>query len=241
MESKISIDVPPYRRLCKKAYYEPLLLEVLNETSFFLNKSGGGFDSPQSQSNGECDAIGKNGNYNMDFKCLITQHGAEVINETSLQSVEILPGISVTQPSKASLRGQSSVEFQSIWGFLVENNFGLNANCEIELKDITDNSMNKTIKRINKSIKMQKNILFFHPASLFVDVPKDSITNIMCVRAKEALSILSEARSAIAPKYETYYALLFGTEKIMLLSGSFSDIGCVELSSLVSWKRLRAI
>jgi len=71
MGSNIVIELPPKYNLHKKNIYEPLLLECLNNSSFFKEKSGGGFTSPGSEADGEYDAIGISGCYGIDFKCLI--------------------------------------------------------------------------------------------------------------------------------------------------------------------------
>jgi hypothetical protein len=89
MESSIGIELPKYN-LHKKENYEPLLLECLNRSPFFKEKSGGGLASPKSESNSECDALGRNGYYNIDFKCLISEDGAKNMSETSLTKKRVV-------------------------------------------------------------------------------------------------------------------------------------------------------
>lgn len=235
MESNIKIEVPKYH-LYKKNNYEPLLLECLNCSPFFNNKSGGGFLSPKSEANGECDAIGKNGFYSIDFKCLISEDGAKNVNETSLTEQKICPGITVSGPSKASIRGISSLPFANIWGFLVSGCLDLNENSEIKLKDEKIPNMRKTIMSLNRTIYMKKNLLYFLPTRFVIDDPHD--IEILCNEAKKALSLISRARAELSGDYETYYALLMNSYKMILFSENLSSLECIELTSINSWKRL---
>lgn len=234
MESNIKIEVPRYK-LYKKYNYEPLLLECLNCSPFFTDMCDG-FSVPESERNGECDAIGKQGSYDIDFKCLISEDGAENANETSLTKQQLLPGLTAIGPSKAYMREIPSLQFPNIWGFLVSGCLYLNENSEIELEDKTYRYMNKTIIWLNKTIYMKKNLLYFLPNRLAIESSND--IEILCDRAKEAFSIISKARGKLANGYDTYYALWLHPDKMVLLSDNFTLLDCIELTVLDSWQKL---
>jgi hypothetical protein len=236
MESIIKLEMPK-KQFYDKKNYEPLLLECLNRIPFFIEKSGGGFYAPKSESNGQCDAIGKNGCYSVDFKLLLSQEGAQNVNETSLTKVTLCKGVTMSAPSKASMRGESSLPFPNIWGFLVSHSFSLNENNEIVLADKAAEYMKDTIMSLNKMICTKKNLLFFHPSRLVIQDSHNNPIEVLRNRAKEALSIVSKARRKLSPGYETYYALLTNNE-VVLLFEDFTYAGFIELTSLVTWHKL---
>jgi|GEM_PF-2132101 len=236
MESRVKLEQPK-KQFFNKNNYEPLLLECLNQISFFIEKSDGGFFAPKSESNGQCDAIGKSGYYCIDFKLLLSQEGAQNVNETSLTKVTLCKGVTMLVPSKASLRGESSLPFPNIWGFGVSHSFSLNANNELVLADKEDEYMKETVKSLNKMICTKKNLLFFHPCRLVIQDSYNNSIEILRNSAKNALSIVSKARRELSPSYETYYALMMNN-KMVLLSEGFTHVGCIELISLDTWHKL---
>lgn len=234
MESSIKLEMPKEQFYDKKNY-EPLLLECLNHIPFFSEKSGGGFSAPKSEYNGQCDAIGKNG-YNLDFKLLLSQEGAQNVNETRLTKEPLCKGVTMSGPSKAFMRGES-LQFPNMWGFLVSHSFSLNENNEIVLADKPDGNMKETIKSFNKMVCTKKNLIFFLPTRLVIQDSHGNPIEVLRNRAKEALSIVSKARIKLSPDFETYYALLINKEMI-LLSEEFTQVGCIELTSLQFWHKL---
>ena len=236
MESNINLKMPR-KQFYDNKNYEPLLLECLNRIPFFIKKSGGCFCAPRSEDNGQCDAIGKNGCYSLDFKLLLSQEGAQNVNETSLTEKILCKGVTISVPSKASMRGESSLPFPNIWGFLINNSFSLNENCEIILSDKEDKYMKETIKSLNRMVCTKKNLIFFHPSKFVIQNSPDNSIEVLRSRAKEALTILSKARRMLSPGYETYYALLINNEMV-LFSEDFTHEWSIELNSLDTWHRL---
>ena len=234
MEPSFMLELPK-EQLKEKENYEPILLECLNSIPIFRKMSEGGFSAPQSESNGQCDAIGKNG-YSIDFKLLLSQEGAQNMNETSLTRENLCEGVTMIGPSRASTRGIESLPFPSLWGFLRTHSLSLNENGEIELLCEADN-MEKTIKSLTKMIRTKKNLLFFHPNRLISREVHKYPTESICGYAGEALSIISKARKLVMHEYETYYALLMD-DKMVFLSGGFAHMGCIDLTSLGTWRKL---
>ena len=242
------------KRLQDKRYYEPLLRECLNNMPCFREKSGGGFCPPLSESNRECDAIGKNG-YNIDFKCLISQEGAEnakvaspYMDDEIAPGVKI-PGVKVWRPSKASQRGEKELEFPNVWGFLVDHDICLTNEYKFRLADGASTKdvrgLKDTIKNLNKMIATQKHILIFSPMdfSCSGDIA-DCIEDILSKRLEEGLSIVSEARSCWARDFDTYYAVLLNSNRINRIAvydDNFLLIGSVEITMLDSWRKFRAL
>lgn len=236
MELRIKFELPKKQLLSKKNY-EPLLLECLNHIPFFDEKSNGGFAAPQSESNGQCDAIGKNGCYSVDFKLLLSQEGAQNMNETSITKVALCKGVTMSAPSKASAHGIASLPFPNIWAFLRTQSLSLNESGEIALLNEADKNMGETIKSLNKMIHTKKNLIFFNPSRLFVFDTPDNPIEYFCSYAREVLSIISKARKMFSQEYETYYALLMNN-KMVLLSEDFAHIGCIDLTTLDAWRKL---
>ncbi|MCL2188676.1 MAG: hypothetical protein FWC16_04770 [Defluviitaleaceae bacterium] len=238
MEPQIKISIPKHK-LYKKEIYEPLLLDCLNASSFFKSKGGGGFTKSKSEFNRECDALGQNGNYNIDFKCLISQDGAKNADETSLSKSEVLAGVTITGPSRAFIRGISELPFPNIWGFLIDDYIKLNCYNEIILLNENTPHMKSTIKSINKLLRINKNILFFLPTGLTIENLSD--ITLIYKRAKKAFNVLTKARKALACEHETYYALLVNNKFIIILSNNCEPLEQIELLSLHSWKKIKTI
>lgn len=227
----------PKEQIYDKKIYEPILLDCINLIPFFIEKSGGGFIAPESEANGQCDAIGVNGTYGIDFKLLISEEGAQNVKEARLQEVTLCAGVTITQPSKASLHGKKQLPFPNVWGFLRSNSLCLNEHFEIELKEKSDKFMTRTIKRLNKIICTKKHLLFFNPLEFVDEYSYKNSIEILCSRAKGTLSIISEARARLSPGFETYYAILVNSSMIFLCSdGAF--LGCNDLASSVAWRKI---
>lgn len=105
MELCIDLEIPK-KQFYDKKNCEPFLLECLNRIPFFIEKSGGGFLAPESEEKCQCDAIGENGCYSIDFKLLLSQEGAQNVDETSLIEETLCKGVTISAPSKASMRGK---------------------------------------------------------------------------------------------------------------------------------------
>jgi hypothetical protein len=217
--------------------YEPLLLESINGIPFFKNLGGGEFSASVSEFNSECDAIGLNG-YDIDFKCLISQSGAENIEDT--RGVQYpARGIKIRVSSKASERGDDSLKFPNLWGFLVDKRIQLNEKFEFELSDKNYRCMNGSIKSLNKIVLKKKNILYFHPASLLLDdSTSGDIVKAVSNRIEEALCQISIARSHQATGWDTFYALILNNESIFFYKKDFESVGSIKLDTLDSWNEL---
>lgn len=233
------------KRLQIKRYYEPLLLECLNHIPCFLKKSGGGFSPPLSENYHECDAIGKNG-YSIDFKCLISEVGAENAKIASPYMKKTVKGVREWQPSKASQRGEKELEFPNVWGFFIDQHICLTSEYSLRLADEASKKdvrgMKDTIKSLNKTIAMQKHILIFSPMDFSCSAEAAGCTeDILSKRLKEGFAIVSEARSNIACEYDTYYAVLLNSNRIAVYDESFLLVGSVEIAMLDSWRKFRAL
>ena len=158
------------------------------------------------------------------------------MSETSLHTQKLGPGLTATCPSRAYLRGEKELPFPNIWGFLVTNSLCLNKRTEIELKCKTDKHMGKTIKSLNKTICMKKNLLYFLPTRLVIKNTQDM--EALCDRTKEAFSIISIARARLSGEYETYYALYTNLDELVIFSDSITILQCIELTTLANWKSL---
>lgn len=227
----------PKASLLSKHNYEPLLLECLNGISYFVDKSGGIFTAPKSESSGQCDAISAKGTYDIDFKLLISQEGAQNFNETRLTEKELYSGITISQPSKATMRGVHSLQFPFLWAFFVTGSFCLNENSEIVLVDKSDTLMERTVLSLNRIIDTKKHLLVFHPSRLLIESACSDPISVLQERAK-ALLLLSEARFARSPEYDTYYALLMNNEMVVL-SADITVVDSMPLTSLKAWRKPR--
>lgn len=146
----------------KNSNYEIFLLEYLNKSKFFQEKSGNtNYISPSNESNGECDAITPK--FQIDFKLLASASFLQGIQETSNSILSHSPGLVFygnprTTEKEYRLTWIHSLNIlktvEEFWHILLEN------------KRKKENSDDYDILNVLKALKKKKNLLLFCPIKL---------------------------------------------------------------------------
>lgn len=135
--------------------YEIYLLELLNKSEWFGKNYFGGFSSPESQSNGECDAINKN--YGIDFKLFITESAMKARNLYSHQLYKIPNSGILTGVGKRTGTAKYVKTHTAFRGKTLEELE------KIENGVVFERDIDHEIRAILKILQTRKNLLLFFP------------------------------------------------------------------------------
>lgn len=146
----IKLEEPKYYLLnCRKIdpslSYELFLLEVLNNSKYFMSKSNGEkFISPESESHGENDAI--TNSYQIDFKLLVSKNMMQLLAQNK-------PNIDYSLLNKGIIMVKEKDE--------INNEKSENILLRLLKFNLEDN--NDDIKDILENLKKEKNLFIFYP------------------------------------------------------------------------------
>ena len=135
---------------------EYYLLELLNASPFFQDKSGGQkYGAPQSESNGECDANSEK--YQIDFKVLISSSMAEAKANTEIQIEQVKPGVFYYTMSKDTEKVyHGSILLKVLRGYTCED--------ILTEKYLDEKGAIKDIHGMLKLLDKPKNLFLFYPS-----------------------------------------------------------------------------
>ena len=183
--------------------YEIYLRDFINESSFFSSLSNGNmFESPSSESDGECDAISTN--YALDFKLMIAT--------SRMEATSILSGRITKFEEGAYGFGPSKVQGQMRCTLLCQ---------ALRYKDISvleEIYSSKPGSRDEKDIKIflevlhtEKNILLFLPVVFSYTKEHSGEEGIAGIQQAISFDLKSsiEYRETYVKKYDTFLATLF--------------------------------
>lgn len=183
---------------------EVYLRELLNHSIYFMNKSHGEeYKTPNSESHGENDAI--TNAYEIDFKTMISTSMARGIRETSLQKVELIPGVVATTSAKS----KDKFDVTYLTRILRRKTFDYFKNEEYKADDL---QIASDIKYFLNVLKKDKNILLFMPSKFFMEGLKEDedpfgiLTDALSYDMKGVL----QYRLNCVPNKETYFSTIYG-------------------------------
>lgn len=200
--------------------YEVFLLEYLNQSKYFQNKSKHEqYHSPESESNGECDAISLS--YNIDFKLLASPSYLQGQRLTSMSITKSTTGVTFYGVPRTV-----GVEYIVTWlhkligMYTIEELHEIRSN-ESRIKPGTDEY---DVLKALQTMETKKNLLLFFPNSLFIDaeVEFSIVTKDIGKELTKDFHVLSRYREKVSEGFETY--ILTEYEKQFLLY-SFASTG----------------
>ena len=149
--------------------YEDYLTEFVNCSSRFLSLSNGEqykHTCKKAQSNKECDCV-SNG-YQLDFKILGTESSLYANRNLSMQKMLVRDGVLLTMPPKQVDGMYSARTDPLLKGYSYEDLVRLEHSSETKL-DRNNLNPDHEIQGIIKTVKCDKNTLFFHKDFFFIE------------------------------------------------------------------------
>lgn len=220
-----------------KCNYENYLLEMVNKSSFFLEKSEGeNFTSPQTESNGECDCNSKK--YKMDFKLIASKTVLQARSILSPQKSIIAKGACITslpQKEKSSINGTRLNT--AIRGLSYEQL------CELRNSAPKQQGIENDICDFLITLETKKNLLLFWPYRLKFDSKCNF--DIGNKQIQEAISDdfkdTMQYRHLLSPLFDTYLAYIFD-EYIVFMNENksrFTIVDTIKLNESPTYMKLR--
>ena len=182
--------------------YEIYLLELLNKSEWFGKNYFGGFSSPESQSNGECDAINKN--YSIDFKLFITESAMKARNLYSRTQYNI-SGIIFTGVGKRTGTAKYVKTHTAFRGKTLEELE------KIENGVVFERDIDHEIRAILKILQTRKNLLLFFPYIFDFVEPHDFDDAIKSISdgMREDFNSAMEYREKYAENFDTFLICIY--------------------------------
>lgn len=190
--------------------YERYLTELLNHSTFFMQKSKGApFKWVENQDHGECDAVSEN--YSIDYKLFVTRSRLHGLKETSNRITKYIDGVI----------GFGTGRWPAGEPFRCFRTVAALRPCSIEdlsrVADAPDGDVEKEISIILKSLRVKKNLLLFYPYTLlFSDMHtfEDGCKSIS-EAFNEDLSNIIVYRETAAPGFDTFLCTIYD-EKLLI-------------------------
>ncbi len=187
----------------KNCNYENYLLELINVSKLFRDKSPCGFHKSSSESNGECDAISET--YQLDFKLLASKTALQGRSILSYQISKMTDGVTAYSGSKCP---GGSVHATRIYAAL--RDCSLTDLIEMKKEQSKEQSIENDICTFLNTLEFKKNLLLFFPYEFTFDTPHTFEEKIKS--SIEGLNNDFETsfmyRNQCSPQYETFFVYL---------------------------------
>lgn len=197
--------------------YEVYLTELINNSEYFLQKSGGSeYVFSENQSEGQCDAVSDG--YKIDFKLTASTSRLEALHLHSMQ-IQAIKGMTTFSASRE--RGETLASnlnscLRAIKSFDEINSIIDNPQEYIRRADRNQDNIRKQISSDVRDfllkMKTDKNLLFYIPEELLYEhCLYDEETELEKIR--EAIDVdfnlVLRYRSSIKPKYDTFLSCVY--------------------------------
>lgn len=141
----------------KHCNYEDYLLELLNRSSFFLQKSHGDrYIPPETESHGECDCNAES--YKIDFKLIASSTALQPRNTLSLGKVALADGVTLTTAPK---RRNESIRTTIIYAAL--RSYSYEQLVQLRIAAPKKHGIERDVFQLLKKLETEKNLLLFFP------------------------------------------------------------------------------
>ena len=216
--------------------YEKYLLELVNNSRWFSEKYPGGFVSPISEANGECDAV--NPYYQLDFKLFAAETALRDRNLLFPQVEKMIDGVTVYYGSRRSgTTIQATRLFAAFRGKSVDDLF------RIRLNTSTNNPIENDINAALAILETQKNLMLYFPYEFSFDVPHDhdiALTNISEAIASDFESAFLY-RKRTAKIFDTFLPCIYNRRFLIFKIDLQRMLLCEEVHtcSIPTYKKLK--
>jgi len=220
----------------QKCNYEKYLLELVNKSLWFSEHFPGGFVSPTSEANGECDAI--NENYRLDFKLFAAKTALRANNLLSPQIIKMKDGVIAYGGSRCF---NTTLEATRL--FAAFRKKSLDHLYQIRTHEGKEYSIENDIKSALVILETKKNLMLFFPYEFSFDTEHS---------VKEAVNSIREAiesdfhitflyRELMAGEHDTFLTCIYDNSFLIFQVSSKNVWFCdsVKADSLSSYTNLK--
>ncbi len=217
--------------------YEKYLLELVNESLFFREKSNYAvYLHPSTEDNGECDCISDS--YRLDFKLAEANSRLKAQNLLSMQYETIIPGVRSTILPKSPSTQLTVTNFHAVL-----RSYTMEQLEELLLFNVKFGSYEYDIKCYLENLKMNKNLFFFFPYVFFFDSKynfKFAIENITKAIQNDFAESM-KLRKKYCSDYDTFLAYIYDNNLVVLQlieDGYFKIVDVIYLFKSKTFKYL---
>ncbi len=220
----------------KDCNYEKYLLEFINESKYFLNKSNGElFVSPQKEDNGECDCVSSS--YKIDFKLIASKTALQGRSILSMGKQKIYPGIISSIAPKAK---NCSISTTLIYAAL--RDYDLNMLYELRKKEIKEQGDQNDILQLMCTLETNKNLLLFFPYNFKFKTQYEFDKGVSQIKeaVENDFKAVMKYRFHVSPSYDTYFAFIYDEHIVFMKvdNGDFVIMDSVEISKSLTYLKL---
>lgn len=192
--------------------YEKYLLELVNESLFFREKSNyARYFHPLTEDKGECDCI--SASYKLDFKLAAANSRLKAQNLLSMQHQILAPGVVSTSLPKLSGAQLSVTNFHAVL-----RNYIMEQLEELSFLEPKFGDYEYDIKCYVENLKMEKNLFFLFPHIFFFDTKynfKFAIENIT-IAIQNDFAESMKLRQKYCPNYDTFLSFIYDNNLVVL-------------------------
>jgi hypothetical protein len=194
--------IGPYR-------YSDYLLEIVNETPFFLDKSKGeSYVNPFSEAHGECDCISTY--YELDFKLIASK---SKLQAKSIFSPQIFydKGVTYYCGSRVGSHCKNYRPIQATRIFAALRSLSLEDLLRIRKRELGDNQAEYDIIQLMKTLETDKNLFLFFPYNIYFDENNDILLGQdIAIQGIEAdFRQVLTYRAQLRPNRDSYLCFLY--------------------------------
>ncbi len=190
--------------------YENYLLEIINASKYFMEKSGGEkYQAPIEESNGECDC--NSAQYSVDFKLAASETAMRGRNLFSDGIYCLAQGVVAHGGAKIEPNNPDYKPIQATRLHAAMRCLSIEELKEIKLSKDKKQGINTDIRAFLETLETKKNIFLFFPYEFFTDEVtefEDKVIEITEAINKDFAVALSY-RKELLPKYDTYLMFIY--------------------------------
>lgn len=222
-----SLIIKNFVRNEKECNYEKYMLQFVNESEYFLNKSNGmRYVSPENETFGQCDCI--TNSYQMDFKLIASKTELQGASILSMQK-RIKSGVLVTSVPKEKERGMDVTRIHAAL-----RNYNFEMLCKLRGNATKKQGVENDVCELLKTLETKKNLLLFF--SYKFSFQGDYKFNEGVLQIQKAISscfqVVMQYRHNVADGFDTYIAFVYDEHIVFVeeIDNYFSYIDSVKLS-----------
>ena len=207
--------------------YECYLLELVNQSSFFVSLSHGqSYSAPESEARGECDCISDA--YQLDFKLIGGNTPLQARSLLSSQKYLIAEGILATGSPKAKNR-----TIQATLIHVALRNYSYPQLCELRKENPKGQGIKNDVCQFLMTLEKKKNLLLFFPYSFSFDTEYklEEGSKQIAFGINSDFCNAMEYRNHVAPGFDTFLCFIY-SEHLVVLKAQNETLSIVDYISL---------
>ena len=200
--------------------YEYYLLELLNHSSWFQKFHQGTFSFPESENNGECDAI--NENYSIDFKLFASKTALRARSVLFPQITKFADGVVAYGASR------DKGEIRATRLHAAFRDMSLSALEALRHNDIKRAGLENDIINALKVLETHKNLLLFLPYVFSFSKPHEFESAVASIEEGISNDFLAafQYRARYAGEYDTFLCCIYDNQFLILKCSAEGALLC---------------